>query len=190
LKYAAFLFSKKINTMPKPKLSDFKKRIATMKEKELREELITLFSKVKQVPDFYAQDLMSQEDKKKVLEECKSKIYKEFWTSAGNPRTPNNAKIRTIISNFEKMSGVPYDIIDLLFYRVRLATEFANEFGGASDAVYNASSNAFEKAIDLILKHDLFKEFKDSCVALFQFDNLDYWYIEDLKSIYENAFGE
>ncbi len=176
--------------MPKAKLSDFKKYIVEMNEAQLRNELVKLFSKINQVKDFYAQDLLSDEDKKKVLEECKEKIYKEFWTSSGNPRKPSNAKIRTLISNFEKISSDPSLTVELLLYRVRVATEFANDFGGAPDGVYSSSSNAFEKAVALIYEYNLIDKFKDQCEDLFGFDNLDYWYAESLEEIYENVFGE
>lgn len=176
--------------MSKVKLSDFKKYLATMGEKELRNELIKLFNEVKQVKEVYAQHLLSKEDKQKILEDYKKQIEKEFWTPSGNPRTPNNTKIRTLINNFEKLSDNPSDVIELLLYRVLTATEFANMFGGAPDAVYNASQNAFKKAIDLIYEHQLLEKFKDQCLALFEFNNLDYWYTECLEEIYEDAFGK
>ena len=53
--------------MPKPKLSDFKKLLAEMTQEELRAELLKLFNKLEQVQMFYAQDLLSKEDRLNLL---------------------------------------------------------------------------------------------------------------------------
>ena len=174
--------------MPKPKLSDFKKLLAEMTEEELRTELLKLFNKLEQVQMFYAQDLMSKDDRQKILEECKTKIYKKFWTTSGNPRNNiSNADIRKIITDFEKISAFPHEVVDLILYRVETATDFASQFGGMPDADYNASTTAFEKAIKLIVKHKLIDYFNDRCKALFRYRNLDYWYIEELETLFEDT---
>ncbi len=176
--------------MPKPKLSDFKKLLAEMTEEELRAELLKLFNKLEQVQMFYAQDLMGKEDRQKILEECKAKIYKKFWTPSGSPRNNiSNADIRKIITDFEKISAFPHEVVDLILYRVETATHFANEFGGMPDADYNASNTAFEKALKLIVKHKLKDYFDDRCKALFRYSNLSYWYIEELETLFEDKEG-
>ena len=96
--------------MPKPKLSDFKKLLAEMTEEELRAELLKLFNKLEQVQMFYAQDLMGKEDRQKILEECKTKIYKKFWTPSGNPRNNvSNADIRAVYETLVKRGHVVVD---------------------------------------------------------------------------------
>jgi hypothetical protein len=177
--------------MPKPKLADFKRLINEMTEAELRGELLKLFNKLEQVQTFYAQDLLSKEDRQKLLQEAKDKIYKKFWTPSGNPRNNvSNADIRKIISDFEKVSAFPNEVVDLLLYRVETATDFANNFGGMPDADYNASSTAYEKAMKLIQKHKLEAYFKEKAEDLLQYDNLDYWYINEMEDMYEACFSE
>jgi Family of unknown function (DUF6155) len=176
--------------MAKPKLTDFKRFLAEMTEDELRAELLKLFSKLDQVQGFYAQELMSDSDRKSVLEEYKKKVYNQYWTRTGNPRSVSNAEVRKIIGEFEKVSVFPSEMIDLLLHRVETMTDWASQFGGAPDADYNASSTSFEKALKLMEKNKLEAYFKVRCVALFEADNLDYWYIEDLESLYESYFPQ
>lgn len=57
--------------MAKLKQTDFKKFIAQMSEEEIRNELLTLFGKLPQVHDYYAQELMKPEDRKSVLADYK-----------------------------------------------------------------------------------------------------------------------
>ena len=123
-----------------------------------------------------------------MLEDYKKKVYNQYWTRTGNPRNPSNAEVRKIIGDFEKVSVFPSEVIELLLFRVETLTDFASQFGGVADADYNASSTSFEKALKLMEKNKLDTHFKDRCTALFEADNLDYWYIEDLKSLYEGYF--
>lgn len=53
-----------------------------------------------------------------------------------------------------------------------MTTDFAHQFGGASNADYNAASTAFAKAVKLMKEHNLVNEFKNRCEELFEFDNL------------------
>ncbi len=175
--------------MAKPKLNDFKKHLASLAEDELRAELLKLFGKLPQVQEFYAQDLMSETERKAMLDEYKKKIYKHFWTPGGNPRNNvSNAEIRKLISTFEKVSVFPHELVDLLIYRVEVATHFASKFGGMPDADYNAASNAFDKAVKLMAEHKLQEHFKSRCETLFNSNNIDYWYIEDLMGSYQSKF--
>lgn len=173
--------------MAKSKLNEFKKLINEMDEKALREELLKLYNKLPLVKDFYNQDLMTEEERQVVLKTYKEKIHKQFWTSRGNPKDyPNNAQIRALIAEYEKISVFPYDVIDLLIYRVEVLTDYANQFGGTLDADYNASITAFKKAMKLINEHNLKSYFIERCQKIFAHDNLDYWYIYKLEAL----FGE
>lgn len=171
--------------MQKSKLPQFKKLINEMNEAALREELLKLYTKLPLVKDFYNQDLMTEEERQVVLKTYKDKIYKQFWTPKGNPKMANNTQIRSIVAEFEKIAVFPYDVIDLLIYRVETTTDHANDFGGTSDADYNASITAFKKATKLIKENNLKNYFDARCQKIFQADNLDYWYIEQLEELYE-----
>jgi Family of unknown function (DUF6155) len=126
-----------------------------MSEKELREELLKLYNKLPIVKDFYNQDLMTEEERQVVLKTYKDKIHKQFWTPKGNPKMANNSQIRSLIAEFEKIAVFPFDVIDLLIYRVETTTDHANDFGGTSDADFDASITAFKKAVKLIKDNHL-----------------------------------
>jgi len=172
--------------MAKSKLSDLKKLILEMSEDQLRQEIVKLYTKLPQVKDFYNQDLMTEEERQKALEGYKDKIYKQFWTSGGNPRNMvNNTTIKSVISDYEKIAVFPYDIIDLLIYRVEIATDVANQFGGMAESNYNASITAFKKATKLMKENNLKSHFEARCKSIFKHDNLDYWYIEELEYLFD-----
>ena len=175
--------------MAKAKLSDFKKLLATFSEQEAKDELLKLFNKLPQVQDFYLQELASEEDRKKVVEDCKKKIYNEFWTRSGNPKIGNNTTIRKVISDFEKVSVAPSELIELLLYRVDICLEHANDYGGAPDANYNGAITAFEKALKLINKEKLEPYFKEKCIKISEYrGNMDHWVTDQMEELLENYF--
>ena len=77
-----------------------------------------------------------------------------------------------------------------MLYRTEVATEWAHTFGGMSEGDYNASYNAFEKAVKLMDEHRLGEHFRARCEELFEFDNLDHWYMEWLEECFEERFGK
>ena len=172
--------------MAKSKISDLKKILDELTEEELKQEILKLYAKLPQVKDFYNQDLMSEDERQEVLKGYKDKVYKQFWTSGGNPKGMiNNTTIKGIISDYEKIALFPYDVVDLLIYRVEVATDIADQFGGMADSNYNASITAFKKAIKLIKDNNLMVHFQDRCKQILKADNLDYWYIEQLEYLFE-----
>jgi hypothetical protein len=174
--------------MAKSKLSDLKKLISEMSEDELRQEILKLYNKLSQVKDYYNQDLMSEEERQEVLKGYKSKIYKQFWSSKGNPKEYiNNSLLKSIISEYEKIAVFPFDVVDLLIYRVELATDYANQFGGMLDSEYNTSVTAFKKAMKLINENNLRSHFEIRCKEMFKSNNLDYWYIQQLEELFEEG---
>lgn len=173
--------------MAKSKLDEFKQLIAQMDEAELREELLKLYTKLPLVKDFYNQDLMTEEERQEVLNTFKTRIYKEYWTSKSNPKLPNNTNIKKILDEYEKIAVFPFDVIDLLVYRVETNTDHANTFGGTSDGCYNTSITSFKKAMKLMNENNLRSYFENRCKDIFRANNIDYWYIEQLEYLFEGG---
>lgn len=171
--------------MAKSKLSEFKQLIAEMNEDELRVELMKLYNKIPTVKELYNQDLMTEEERQALLQNYKDRIYNEYWSSKGNPKNPNNTNIKNIIGEYEKTAVFPYDIIDLLLFRVETTNDFANQFGGASDGTYNGSLTSFKKAVKLMNENNLRSHFEIHCKKIFKSYNIDGWYIMQLEHLFE-----
>lgn len=170
--------------MPKAKLTDLKRFLAELSEAELREEVQKLFAKLPQVQAFYAQELLSPADRKKVVDELKKKIAGQFFTRMGNPRSSSNAELRKLISDFEKTAVVKADVVELLIYRVEQAVKFDDAYGGMPDGDYNAAVNAFEKALKLIQLERLETWFETRCREITSVgDNYDGWFKDQLDDL-------
>ena len=153
--------------MAKLKVAELKKYLDALSETELRAEVLKLFSKLKQVQDFYGQELSSEEDRNKILEEFKARINKQFYSQrSGNPQNPKASKLRAIVSEFEKISIFPHELIDLALYRVEQAVQFTDDYGDMYEAFYRSTATAFEKALKLIVANKLESHFKARCRAI------------------------
>ena len=172
--------------MAKSKIADLKKILDEMTLDELKQEILKLYNKLPQVKDFYNQDLMTEEERQEVLNKFKEKIYKEFWTSKGNPKGMiNNSTIKNTISDYEKICLFAFDLVDLLLYRVEIATEYAEQFGGMAESNYNASITTFKKAMKIIQENSFLSHFEIRIKIIFKANNLDYWYINQLEHLFE-----
>ncbi|MEI6408804.1 MAG: DUF6155 family protein [Bacteroidota bacterium] len=175
--------------MAKQKLSDLKKYLVTLDEEALREEVLKLFSKFSQVQAHYAQEFMSETERKNNLDAYKKKIRGQFWTSTGNRRKKiNYREIRRLLSEFENVSLFPYELTDLILYRVEVATEYASLMRGMTEVGYNAAHKSFEKALALMDEHKFGDYFQVRCEALFKFKYLDGWYVSLLKEAFKRYF--
>lgn len=177
--------------MAKPKLKDLRTFLDSLNEAELREELLRLFGKLTQVQEFYAQELMSDKERKEMLEGYRKKIYGFFWTRTGNRKRPSNAKLRELITNYEKVSVFPSEVIDLLLYRVETATDYAAKLGRMPEASYKASYNAYKKAVEMIVLHKFEVRFRERCEAIFQpRRSVEPWYLELMENTYIEQFKD
>lgn len=170
--------------MAKAKLTDLQHYLAEQTDAELREEILRLFKKLKQVQDYYAQELLSPAERQKMLDQYKKKVDGHFYTRSGNPKIPSNAQLRQLIKAFEQVAVVPADVVELLIHRVEKTIEFADEFGGLPEGDYKAAANAYEKALQLILEHKLEKYFTIRCREItVGKNNYDYYFKETLNEL-------
>jgi hypothetical protein len=172
--------------MAKIKLNDFKKFLASLSEEEVRAEMLKLI-KLEQVQAFYAQDLMSDEARDKMLDEYKTKITRQLITPAGKPKSKiSNANIRKLISDFEKVASFQFDVIDLILHRVEVTMEadFLTEYWGLKSGDYNAALNAFERVLKLIESNNLLSHFEARCDILMKRKDVNSHFQMELYQMY------
>lgn len=176
--------------MKKVKVAELKKYLAEHSEAELREEILRLFSKIKQVQDYYAQELMSPEERQYILVEYKKKVDSCFYTRTGNPKIPQKAKLRALIKEFEDIAVAKIDVVDLVLYRVEQTIQLADKYGGLGDNDYSAAVSAYTKALKMITTEKLEPYFEDRCRGIIDGRrNFDYYFAEALENLTEEYLG-
>jgi hypothetical protein len=165
-----------------------KKHLDELDKKELVEEVLKLYTKFSQVKEFYQMEL--SEDTKAFVESYKKKIKAIYFPARGY-RYPKASTIRRLISNFKKVAVFDYDVVDLLLYRVENGIAYSKTFGGIDEAFYTSIESSYDEALKLIVKSNLFGEFKDRCGQIVaDSEGIGWGFHDSLSYAYEECFGD
>lgn len=169
--------------------STFEKHIHSLNEEELREELLQLFKKVKDVKSFYAMELGSEKDRKKLYEHAKASIVSKYKTkSFRKPRRPRIQKINALLKEMERSAIFNWEMIDLYLFNVEKGIEFMRVYSFYSEPLRNTIINSLNKALGLIeesLFHEECNERVEAIVVqrIFQF-SLQTEVVEAIRKVY------
>lgn len=169
--------------------SKFIKHIDRLTEDELKEELIGLYDKVKEVKQYYKMELGSVEERKKNYTAAKADIASKYKTkSYRRPRRPRIQKIRKILSELEKLSIFSYELIDVYLYDVECALKFAREYDYFTQVLYNNITRSFSRAMDLIEQNRMQKEYQERCDHILQLSRYIHELYQEMISLSDDVF--
>lgn len=140
--------------------SSLQKHLNHLEKEDLVEELAKLFTKFKNVNEYYQMEF--GEDTQLVVNQYKQKIRKIYFPNK-RIRRPRSAASKKLITEFRKVALYEYDVIDLLLYRVENSIEFMNAHHYISEAFYKSMQSGFTEALQLMAKNRLSDEFKERC---------------------------
>lgn len=133
------------------KKSNFSKFIQSMDQDELRNEIDTLYSKIKEVKEYYAMELGSETDRKKVFENAKKNITRYYRTkSYRKPKPPRIRYIQNLLKEIHQLSIFDHEMVDLYLFNVETALTFMREYYFSSISLNNNIVKSFQKACDMI----------------------------------------
>jgi hypothetical protein len=168
---------------------DFLKHIQLLDAEDLRDELTTLYSQIKAVRDFYAMELGTDVDRKKIYEKAKLDIASKYSTrSRRKPRRPRIQKVNAIISKLEKESVLPFEMIDIYLFNSETAVDFIRKYRFESEPLRNTVINSFSKAVDQIVLEKMKHKYSDRCALLLQRASVYPWLFLDLKELYQSVY--
>lgn len=131
------------------KLTDLKKQLNTMDQKELVALICKLYKGDKQAQSIIDIELCGASVEAQLAAECKKKIRAAFFGSKLSLKSA-----RTVISNFKKASKSKENIADLMLFYVECGVEFTNIYGDIDDHFYNSIESMFADFVCLINTFD------------------------------------
>jgi len=143
--------------MAKIRKTELKKFLSQLSKEELETEIMNLFEKYSQIQEHYTQDLGSDEDRNRLLNDYKEKIRKLFGSFR---KLPVISQMRKVIGEYKKISIFPYELAQLMFYRIELSLELYEEMGFLPSAFHNSTLTAYEEVCELIKNNLLFAQFE------------------------------
>ena len=167
---------------------DFTKYINNLPKEQLVKELDKLYSKFKNVQEFYLMELA--EDTSGILEKYKEALDKEYFPKTKMGYGKARASVANkIISDFAKIKVYDVDLIELMLYRVSLCIQYTDELGDITDQFYNSTENAFEAALKLIAKNNLEDEYKEECKEMIEVvSEMGWGFYSSLSNLYDEYF--
>lgn len=174
--------------MKKSTKSELNKYLKEMSKVELENEVKKIYSKFKEVKNYY--EIEFSQDTTEILNKYKEKIKLEYFPKRGFGKA-RNRESRKVITEFKKISIFKKDVIELLLYRAEMMIEFSQQFGDIDEPFYNSLESSYEEACKLIKEEKLEKLFRTECRRLMNetyhfgwgiYTQLKYYYESNLEN--------
>ncbi|MBN1649690.1 MAG: hypothetical protein JW857_00095, partial [Bacteroidales bacterium] len=102
-----------------------KKYVAELTKEQLEEQILELYSRLKEVKQFY--DFVFHPNENKRIEECKFKIQKEYFPMNGRKPKKRRSVAQKCIKDFLKLGLDPNYIADIMLFNMETAILFSAE---------------------------------------------------------------
>jgi len=136
---------------------DLKKFLHQLNKEQLEEQLEDLYNRFKDVKVYY--DFVFNPQEKKLLEECKQKISKEYFPPNGRRAKMRRSVAQKYIKHFMLLGVDPMLIADVMLYHIEIAQTLSDEREIKQEAFYKSMLKSFEAAIEFIKLHGFFTSF-------------------------------
>ncbi|MFS0862016.1 DUF6155 family protein [Fredinandcohnia sp. 179-A 10B2 NHS] len=173
--------------MSKLNITELKKSLKQLEQKELIQLVADLYKLNSDVKDYLSSKFGGEEVALELYNKAKKKIQDEFYPDRGLPKL-RLSEAKQAISDFKKSTGNSSLVADLMLLYVELGTEFSREFGVMETQFYNSMVFMYDKVAEECENNEelynLLKERLYSCVSMSE--EGDWGYNEALIEIYYN----
>lgn len=134
-----------------------KKYVGELTKEQLEEQVLELYSRLKEVKQFY--DFVFHPNENKRIEECKFKIQKEYFPL--NRRKPKKRRsvAQKCIKDFIKLGMDPNYIADLMLFNMETAILFSAENTVKQESFYISIQRSYGEAGKYISESGLSSSF-------------------------------
>ena len=140
--------------MSKRQLTQF---LSELNEEELRDQILDLYQRYKDVKQFYDFSFHPREEKR--FDEAKQRIGREYFPEAGKKIRKRRSVAKKFIRNFIRLEADPSKIADLMLFNIEVAQQYYQEKPIRQTAFYNSILGSFQEAVDFIGTQFLIEEF-------------------------------
>ncbi len=170
--------------------ASLKKHLQSLTSDELVAEILKLVKRFKDVKTYFDMELGDSAQQAAIVEGVKQQIKKQFFPARGYGN-PKAAEVRKLISDFRKVSVFPFDVVDVLLYRVEQAVDFTNAYGDIDETFYTSAESAYEDALKLMSTHNLKDHFRNRCRTIQQkTDGIGWGFGDEIGQLTEQYLNE
>ncbi|WP_321281802.1 DUF6155 family protein [Marinifilum fragile] len=137
---------------------DLKEYIHHLTKEQLEEQIIDLYTRFKDVKEFY--DFAFNPKENKLMEECKFKISKEYFPVNGRKAKMRRSVAQNYIRHFNRLGVDSSLIADIMLYNIEVAQTYTSEQFIKQESFYKSMLKSFQEAVKYIRDNSLDNEFK------------------------------
>ncbi|BAX82337.1 DUF6155 family protein [Labilibaculum antarcticum] len=143
---------------------DLKEYLQPLNKKQLQEQITDLYSRFKEVKQFY--DFAFNPQENKLLEECKFKISKEYFPVSRRKAKMRRSVAQKFIRHFKKLGVEPSLIADVMLYQIEIAITYTSSKYVKQEAFYKSMLKSFAEAVTYINGNAIRNDFNDRIVRI------------------------
>jgi transcriptional regulator with PAS, ATPase and Fis domain len=136
-----------------------KKYLEELSKRELEEQVLELYGRLKEVKTFY--DFVFNPKEEKKIDEAKFKISKEYFPPSNRKPKKRRSVAQKHIKEFIKLGMEPALIADLMLYNVEVAQAYNADTEIKQESFYKSMLKSFQEAVKFIDIHGLSAPFND-----------------------------
>jgi putative NIF3 family GTP cyclohydrolase 1 type 2 len=148
---------------------DLKKYLSELNKTQLEEQILELYEKFAVVKTYY--DFVFNPKEDKLLQECKSKIYAEYFPPKkpnGKDRKPKMRRsiAQKYIKHYISLGVDSFLIADIMLYNIEIAQTYSAERVVKQELFYKSMLNSFEQAVIFLIANGILNEFLSRIIAI------------------------
>ena len=143
---------------------DLKEYLHQLNKEQLKEQITDLYTRFKEVKEFY--DFAFNPQENKLLEECKFKISKEYFPISARKAKMRRSVAQKFIRHFKKLGVEPNLIADVMLYHIEIAQTYTSNKYVKQESFYKSMLKSFSEAIVYIEENRMRKEFQERLIRI------------------------
>lgn len=171
--------------MGKLKVTDVKKYLKGLDQKELTAMIMEFYKANKSVQDYFAIKILGETAVQELFEKAQVEINNEFFPAKGHGKMRLSVA-KKAISDFKKQTGDIVKTTDLMLYYVEIGTEFTNTYGDIDMPFYNSLLSVFQKVVETCEEDEqLYTQFSKRLYDVVEeSDGVGWGYHDGLEQLY------
>lgn len=148
------------------KVSELKKELKSIDQKELVQLITELYKLNKEVKQYLSNKFIGEEAEEALYNETARKIRNEFFPDRGDGKL-RLQEAKKAISNYKKLSGDELSTLDLMLYYVELGTDFTLAYGDIDQRFYRSMESMYYNVVkECNNKKEYYDEIKDRLYSI------------------------
>jgi len=143
---------------------DLKEYLQQLTKAQLQEQITDLYSRFKEVKEFY--DFAFNPQENKLLEECKFKISKEYFPVSTRKAKMRRSVAQKFIRHFKKLGVESSLIADVMLFHIEIAQTYTSEEYVKQEAFYKSMLTSFSEAVTYINENGIRNDFNERLLRI------------------------